>query len=87
MKLKRNWMRLAAVAIVIAGIALAMSYGPGEECGPPDPGVCTVTTAHYLRLWTIVVAVVIALLLLGIDAFRRAVDEESPLATQAPPIS
>lgn len=80
--LTRNWMRLAAVGILIAGIALAMSYGPGEECGPPEPGVCTVTTAHYLRLWTIVGTVVMALILLSVDAFRRAIDDETPLGAQ-----
>jgi hypothetical protein len=73
---RRNWMRIVAAAVLIGGVGVGIwAYGPTEKCGGPEPGVCTVESAFYARLWTIVVAALVALCLLTVDTLRRVGDE------------
>jgi drug/metabolite transporter (DMT)-like permease len=71
-----RWMRLVAVVIAVAGVAVALSaYAPSEVCGG-DPGACVRQPAAVYRLWTIVGSLALALGLLVVDSLLRVDDKD-----------
>jgi hypothetical protein len=72
----RHWMRWAALLIAVAGIIVGVfAYGPGHvTSGGIDP-IEVVTPAFYRRLWTIILSVGDAGVLLILDLLSGVDDE------------
>jgi len=72
---RNRWIRVAALLTAVVGIAVGLvAFGPGYvTSGGIDP-VLVRTPDFYRRMWTIILSLAIAGILLLVDALRHLDD-------------